>query len=301
MEAFHNDNAIKNKYLARVKAHAKADEIVKGQYWQNGKGCAVGCTIHGHAHKDYETELGIPRIIARLEDRIFECLPNEEAKKFPLQFLEAIPVGADLSGIWPQFAIWLLVDETWGVVNYAKTERSKQAIAKIAELYQRQLAGQEIALTVWRGAKSAAAAAADADADASDYIYSASSAASDAAVAAAAVAASAYSTVDAAAYAASDAAAAAAYFAVDDAAYSTVDDAYADAAASAYSTVDAYADAAAAAAADAAYAASSAAYSAAYSADDDAAVDAADAARSLARSQVRMVQRDKLLELLRSA
>lgn len=42
MIAFLNDIEIKTKYLDRVKAHAKADEIVKGQYWQEGKGCAVG-------------------------------------------------------------------------------------------------------------------------------------------------------------------------------------------------------------------------------------------------------------------
>jgi hypothetical protein len=43
--AFHNDQKIKDKYLARVEAHRKADEIIKGKYWENGKGCAVGCTL----------------------------------------------------------------------------------------------------------------------------------------------------------------------------------------------------------------------------------------------------------------
>ena len=38
--AFHNDQKIKDKYIARVKAHQEADEIIKGKYWKNGKGCA---------------------------------------------------------------------------------------------------------------------------------------------------------------------------------------------------------------------------------------------------------------------
>ena len=59
MQAFHNDLKIKEKYLSRVRAHALADEIVKGKYWEGGKGCAVGCTIHGSQHKNYEKELGI--------------------------------------------------------------------------------------------------------------------------------------------------------------------------------------------------------------------------------------------------
>lgn len=70
--AFHGDKAIKAKYLARVKAHAEADEIIHGTYWEKGKGCAVGCTIHSEKHSAYETELGMPIILARLEDRIFE-------------------------------------------------------------------------------------------------------------------------------------------------------------------------------------------------------------------------------------
>lgn len=41
---FHGKPAVKAKYLKRVRAHAKADEIVSGRYWENGKGCAVGCT-----------------------------------------------------------------------------------------------------------------------------------------------------------------------------------------------------------------------------------------------------------------
>jgi hypothetical protein len=61
MKAFHNDNEIKQKYLKRVIAHQKADELIKGKYWEKGKGCAVGCTIHSGDHAKYETELGIPR------------------------------------------------------------------------------------------------------------------------------------------------------------------------------------------------------------------------------------------------
>src|SRR6202008_414365 len=111
MLAFHNDQKIKDKYLSRVIAHQKADEIVKGIYWKNGKGCAVGCTIHGNDHSKYEKELGIPIILARLEDGIFENLPDDLAKLWPEQFLNAINVGSDLSSVWPKFANWLLVDE----------------------------------------------------------------------------------------------------------------------------------------------------------------------------------------------
>ena len=93
MLAFHGKQEVKDFYVSRVQAHYDADEIIKGVYWENGRGCAVGCVLHSSNHAAYETELGIPRVIARLEDGIFEGLPNDRAKEFPLEFLNAVPVG----------------------------------------------------------------------------------------------------------------------------------------------------------------------------------------------------------------
>src|ERR1700722_17651703 len=112
--AFHGKSSIKTKYVKRVKAHKAADEIIKGTYWQNGKGCAVGCTIHSSDHSAYETELGIPTLLARFEDKIFEGLPNDIAKNWPLEFLSSITPGADLSTVWPKLAVWVLTDKQWG-------------------------------------------------------------------------------------------------------------------------------------------------------------------------------------------
>src|SRR5688572_29874601 len=122
MQAFHNDPKIKEKYLKRVKAHQAADEIIHGQYWEEGKGCAVGCTIHSNKHASYEKELGIPEVLARLEDRIFEGMSNGHSKEWPVKFLSVIRTGADLSLVWPKFAVWLLANKKDGVIKYAKTD-----------------------------------------------------------------------------------------------------------------------------------------------------------------------------------
>jgi hypothetical protein len=142
--AYNGDPKIKETYLARVEAHRKADQIIKGTYgrgdWNNGgKGCAVGCTVHSDEHIAYEKELGIPRILAHLEDRIFEGASNDWAVRWPGRFLAVIPVGADLSNIWTQFAFWLLVDAHDGVVKYARTEKSITAIRAVAEAYKNGL------------------------------------------------------------------------------------------------------------------------------------------------------------------
>jgi hypothetical protein len=108
MLSYHNNHAIKEKYLARVQQHALADEIIKGQYWEGGKGCAVGCTIHSSEHAAYESELGLPTWLARLEDALFEGCPNEYSKTFPERFLEAINVGSDLTTVCFKFAAYLM-------------------------------------------------------------------------------------------------------------------------------------------------------------------------------------------------
>jgi hypothetical protein len=209
--AFKGRESVKEKYITRVTAHQKSDEIIKGRYWLGGKGCAVGCTIHGNSHEKYETELGIPRAIARLEDRIFEGMSNKKAKEFPLQFLSSIEVGADLSKVLPRFYVKILTDKKHGVHQWARPD-GKIAIKKVSDLFQELADGNEVTREEWLQAKAAADAAAYAAADAA---AAAAAAAADAAADAAAYAAYA---ADADAYTAADAAAYAAYAADADAA-----------------------------------------------------------------------------------
>ena len=159
MKAFHGDPKVKEKYVGRVKAHRKADQIIKGQYWEEGKGCAVGCTIHGSDHQAYETELGIPVELAYLQDCLFEDLPNEEAQNFPVDFLESIPVGADLDLVLHQFLYWLLVDPQDGVIQYAQGEgkgRVKEVILSVSDLHNRIIKGREVTNEQWVAAGDAA-------------------------------------------------------------------------------------------------------------------------------------------------
>lgn len=105
MLSFHNDAAIKEKYLSRVRSHRKMDNILQRIGWQNGKGCAVGCTLENYGHSRYPIELGLPEWLARLEDAIFEGLPNELAMYWPENFLQSIPVGIDVEIVKHKIAI----------------------------------------------------------------------------------------------------------------------------------------------------------------------------------------------------
>jgi hypothetical protein len=114
MLSYHSDPTVKARYLARVAGHAAADEIIKGRYWEAGKGCAVGCTIHGDSHEDFELELGIPQMLAWLEDVIFEGLPHRLAKTWPERFLSSIDPGRDLTHVSWKILHWLLTENSRG-------------------------------------------------------------------------------------------------------------------------------------------------------------------------------------------
>ena len=108
-----------------------------------------------------------------------------------LKFSASLKNTSCLGKIWPNFAVWLLIDEKEGVLKYAITKDSKETIQNIANLYKKY---NTISKLEWETAVSAAANA---------YYNGAASAAYNAASDAARAA---YNTVRAAANAASDAA-----------------------------------------------------------------------------------------------
>ena len=105
MLSFHNDPAIKEKYLSRIRAHRLADNIIKGIGWENGKGCAIGCILENYAHNRYPEELGLPVWLAKLQDKIFENLPEPDHVYWPESSLEIIPVGVDVEVVRHKLAI----------------------------------------------------------------------------------------------------------------------------------------------------------------------------------------------------
>ncbi len=133
MQAFHNDSVIKQKYLERLAAHRAADNLIQGTTWEDGKGCAVGCTLEAYNHAAYETELGIPEMLARLEDTIFEGLPEVEAMQWPERFLRAPRVGADLSLVGWKFLHWLLTQTEFGDFRHEIVRSAVMECAAVIE------------------------------------------------------------------------------------------------------------------------------------------------------------------------
>lgn len=167
MIAYHGKPEVKETYLTRVRAHAAADEIIQGVTWENGKGCAVGCTLHTYDHRRYERELGLPEWLARLEDTIFEGLPNEQAKLFPEQFLSAIPVGANLEPVKWKFCAFLMRENIERVTALAIGDVLKKqvidAVRQCLAVHESAIASgkwdESVARSVARSARSAWSAA----------------------------------------------------------------------------------------------------------------------------------------------
>jgi hypothetical protein len=108
MLAYTNTELSKSEVLARVRAHREADMIRFG----DGDHCAVSCTVGSYDHLRCPALIGVPVELARLEDAIFEGFgrtgQRELGLAWPERFLDAIPEGADLSMVWPRWALWML-------------------------------------------------------------------------------------------------------------------------------------------------------------------------------------------------
>ena len=155
MRAFVNTKVTKEEVLASLAEHRKADRLIKGSYWRNGRGCAVGCTIHDfypgaeNNHTMYESLFGIPRDLAYLEDQIFESLSSKTSQEWPERFITAVPVGADLMFMACRFVHWLLSNNDSPMAKW----RDEPRVIAVRELYERELAGDSPTEEEWVAVK----------------------------------------------------------------------------------------------------------------------------------------------------
>ncbi len=172
LRAWHGDPALKKATVAEMAAHRKADRLVKGRYWEGGKGCAVGCLVHSGNHALYEPYFGIPQALAHLEDKIFESLPNGESQRWSEQFLKAAKPGADLSLVQWQFLAFV-VEEALSRPEAASVREACQPALEIARAKARSEIVPESAESAAWSAESAAWSAASAESAAESAAWSA--------------------------------------------------------------------------------------------------------------------------------
>jgi len=157
---FNGDKKVKDFYIARVKAHQLADEIQHGFFWENGKGCAVGCMVEtgSNPHETLAKAIGIPLSMAHLIDLLFEGQSNGTAKAFPLKFIKAVSVGVDVVPVMDRFLYALLSDKKHGAIAKAN-DRARPAIQAVIDAYGERIAGRDPGVPAWRKLGAAAYAA----------------------------------------------------------------------------------------------------------------------------------------------
>jgi hypothetical protein len=173
LTAYLGDPALKTRVLTGLAAHAAADELVRGVYFEQRvdddkvRACSIGCTLHdlnpqlpAADHARFVGELGIPEQIAHLIDAIFEAQPDDKAAAaWSQRIMAAIPVGADLTGVWDRYALWMLD----GLV--AEGRDPDGVVSNMAGLFRRAVNGNQLTKREW---DQAAWAARDAWDDARD-------------------------------------------------------------------------------------------------------------------------------------
>jgi hypothetical protein len=160
--AFHGKKEVKEFFIKRVAQHIAADHLVRGVGYENKngviRGCGVGCTLEKYDHSAYETELGIPEWLARVEDTLFEGMSDEKSRTWPEKFLEAITPGADLEKVKGPFLV-IVLESALKTFDHEKFPDVKKAIDGSIALWKRSdIGSDEWTKAAWAAARAARAA-----------------------------------------------------------------------------------------------------------------------------------------------
>lgn len=155
MLSFFGEPALKSAVRRRVAEHQRLDQIVQGTYWESGRGCFIGCSLHSSEHDAFPRLLGLPEWYAHLGEAIFEGLSGGEHSTFALEVYDATPVGANLDRVRDLFLIETLAD----VRSLARPD-GQAAIDQVTELLRARAEGRSTRDRDWAAAGAAAGAAA---------------------------------------------------------------------------------------------------------------------------------------------
>lgn len=85
---------------AEIAAHIDADQVLQGTYWENGKGCFIGCLTHSHCAEKVTERFGMPEPLVEICENIFEQSGKTDSVTFFKDVGDAIGSdGKDLSRV----------------------------------------------------------------------------------------------------------------------------------------------------------------------------------------------------------
>ena len=113
---------LKDKLISEMQQSVDNDGLVQKKYYDSktGKGCFYGVLLNASSCKDLiekSREIGIPYEIIALTERIFDFLPVDNFKSFPIEFLEKLPVNKDLNKVVKSIKTEFLKHSFIGTMN----------------------------------------------------------------------------------------------------------------------------------------------------------------------------------------
>ena len=156
------NKSTQQKYIDRATKHRKADEIVQGLYWEDGKGCCVGCLAHvnENAHEELEKQTGVPIWLSKVADTLHEGMEEKDSKNWPERFIAAIPKNKThdylIKNVQAPFLVYIL-KSSLNNFDHEKYPDVKKAVEGSIALWERN----DIESAAWSAARSAAESAAE--------------------------------------------------------------------------------------------------------------------------------------------
>jgi hypothetical protein len=172
MLAYNNDPLVKKALLDEVRWHRRADAIVRNYgYWIGGKGCSIGCLSHDPSggHRALADLTGVPVQLLYLVDKFFENLAPAASGAWTERFWHTVPIGADLSGVWPKWVVETLRDDLLPLPDIQAWPDCTKAIQGVITLYANGMPTKKGAAARAAAEPAAAAAAARAAARAAAW------------------------------------------------------------------------------------------------------------------------------------
>ena len=157
MSAFFNEPKLKQAVMDRLREDRRLDRLAQGVYFEDGKGCHLGCLTrcNENSHEAVERMFNIPVRIAYWLEAVFENLPEDQCEWWVIEGTNAIPVGADLSKAHHELGYWMLGPDS----PSAKGNQNKavaKSISKIRTLHRQSADGATITKEQWSAAYLAA-------------------------------------------------------------------------------------------------------------------------------------------------
>ncbi len=174
--AWHGNSDLKTEALNRMRAHAAADELIRGHYVikdaaapSGFRGCFHGCLTaeklqetNGQIDDDPDSGAvlwtegerlwGIPVGLGKVLDALYESTRDHAA--FAVATIAAIPVGADLNPVVGRWLLDVLRDPGRGAVRYvAAGTATRDVLDLIISLFRRWLVGDKPDHAEWLNAR----------------------------------------------------------------------------------------------------------------------------------------------------